>query len=377
MATLTYAELKTNVASLVSASNLASMTLTGSRNNTVGLIDKIGAIVQLDTMYQLDKLDFMDDFYLEYGKSIEEWNADLILPTSFDASGSSALAPHDGTYRPATYSYSVGAQTIAQTIRDNDFNRAVHNADQLAEIIAIKVKRLTDSMYVYRYGVKREMIGKYIGKVEAAQTNAGSNAYATSTAYSAGTFVYSSGVYGVVFKPIAASNTQTWAQLVADGTIIILTKMIKTFAKPVDTATGEAFIEAIKVAVEEAVDENSGNSLNGNQLGATEGLVLIMLQGIKPNLEVQTLAGAFHEDKLALPVDIRVVPDFGSYSGNVYAILMDKRTLRLHNTFRQVDDQRNAQGAFTNIFSHTEDTAFASRNTFVRVFKSAQEELLL
>ena len=371
MATLTYAELKTNVASLVSASNLASMTLTGSRNNTVGLIDKIGAIVQLDTMYQLDKLDFMDDFYLEYGKSIEEWNADLILPTSFDSSGSSALAPHDGTYRPATYSYSVGAQTIAQTIRDNDFNRAVHNADQLAEIIAIKVKRLTDSMYVYRYGVKREMVGKYIGKVEAAQTNAGSNAYATSTAYAAGTFVYSSGVYGVVFKPIAASNTKTWAQLVADGTIIVLTKMIQTFAKPVDTSTGEAFIEAIKVAVEEAVDENSGNSLNGNQLGATEGLVLVMLQGIKPNLEVQTLAGAFHEDKLALPVEIRVVPDFGSYSGNVYAVLMDKRTLRLHNTFRQVDDQRNAQGAFTNIFSHTEDTAFASRNTFVRVFKSA------
>ena len=374
MAGMTYTELKSKVSSVVVAANMASASFSVTRNNVAGLVDKIGAIVTLDTNYNIDKLAFMDDFYMPFGKSIEEYQEDLILPVDPSShQDAETLRAWDPDYRAPTYSYTIGHQVIPNTIRDNDVEKAVNNAEQLTSLVAMKIKRISDSMSAYRYNVKKEMVGKYIGKIEGA-VGTDSSAFATLTAYGKGAYVngtHGGGTkYGVVFHPIAASNTQTFTQLVTAGAIILIDDMVQTLAKPVDTTTGEAFIKAIKSALEYAKDLNSGNALSGAQLGATEGLVLLINKGLIPSLEVDTMAGAFNKDELLTGVEM-VDIDFGSYTGKAYAILCDRRALRLHNSFRRTEDQRNALKCFTNIFDHTEDTAFASLNTFARVFKTA------
>jgi hypothetical protein len=374
MAGMTYTELKNKVSSIVVANNMASPSFSVTRNNVAGLVDKIGAIVTLDTVYKDDKLAFMDDFYLPFGKTIEEWQQDLILPVDPTLhQDEEALRNWTPDFRPATYSYTIGHWVIPESIMDNNVERAVNNAEQLTSIVSMEIKRISDSMSAYRYKVKKEMVGEYISKIENA-LGTGSSAFATSTAYGKGAYVngtHGGGTkYGVVFHPIPASNTQTFTQLVTAGTIILIDDMVQTLAKPIDTTTGEAFIKAIKSALEYAKDMNSGNALSGAQLGATEGLVLLINKGIIPSIQVDTMAGAFNKNELLTGVEMIDI-DFGSYTGKAYAILCDKRALRLHNSFRRTEDQRNAFKCFTTIFDHTEDTAFASLNVFARVFKTA------
>ena len=375
MAKLSYEELKSVVSSLITKAKISNPSFVETRNNVVGLLDKVGAIITLDTDYQQDKLYMFDGFFMSFGKTIEEYQQDLILPTDYDSDGAGALSPADPTYRPVDYSYSVGRKKIKTTIRNDNIERAVHFEAQLVDIVSMQFKRLEDSMSVYRYGLKREMLAKLIALCE--EPYASTTTFAVSTAYNVGQYVRkgSTGddakIFAVVVKPIANTNTHDWANAVLNGELIVL-DLIEEIAQPVDTSTGEAFIEEVKKSLEIASDLSEGHSLNGNSLGAVSSLKLIVKQGVIPALQVQTMAGAFHSEDLAIPADIVVVKDFGSASSDYYAVLMDERGMRLHNTYNATRDQVNGDGDFLNIFRHTEDTAHVSRNTFVKVFKKPQ-----
>ena len=158
-----------------------------------------------------------------------------------------------------------------------------------------------------------------------------------------------------------------------DGGYIIAYDLVSTLAKPVDTSTGEAFIKQLKADVEVASDYSEGHSLNLNTLGATpeNGLVLVLKQGIMPSIEVDVQAGAFNGEKVALPTQIKVVPNLGSANAKVWGVLIDARGLKLHNTYRAVRENINGKGDFLNMFFHTENTCFVSRNVFVKVYKTA------
>ena len=375
MAKLSLAELQSAVASVVTKAKISNASFVETRDNIVGLLDKIGKIFTLDTDYQIDKLNEFDGEYLSFGKTIEEWQEDLILPASYDSDGTNALAPNDPTYRPVDYSYTLGRKLIKTTIRNNNIERAVHFVEQFVLIVAMQYKRIEDSMASYRYQVKREMIAKYIELCKEAQGDS-TTTFAISTAYSVGAYVRkaSSGdgakVFAVVVKAIANTNTDAWDAAVAAGKLIVF-DLFETLSLPTDTSTGEAFIKAVKKAIEKAGDYSEGHSLNGNTLGATRGLKLIVKQGVIPELEVDTYAGAFNKNDLAVPADIIVVKDFGSTNSKYFAVLMDSRGMRLHNTYNATREQVNAEGDFLNVVRHTEDTAHVSRNTFVRVFQTA------
>lgn len=369
---LSYDQLKAYIANVVTKADLSNDSFVETRNNVVGLLDKIGKILTVDTVFQVDKLALFDGEYLSFGKTIEEWQQDLIMPVDYDAQGQTALAPHDPTYRPVFYSYTNGMKTIPTTIRYNNIERAVHFEEQFIEIVAMNTKRLDDSMAVYRYGLKREILGKLMALCNDAMTN--TNTFATTTKYDSGDLVRSASSgqnikHGIVVKGIPATNTDNFATCVTNGYIIVL-DLITTIAPPTDTSTGEAFIKQVKKDVEIAKDLSEGYSLNGNSLGATEGLVLIVKQGIIPELEVDTYAGAFNRGDLATNVEQIIVKDFGNADSKFYAILMDRRGARLHETFRGAYEQLNGQGAFMNVFRHIETTSYISRNTFVKVYKS-------
>ena len=200
--------------------------------------------------------------------------------------------------------------------------------------------------------------------------------HTTTTEYVVGTYVRSASSgqnikHGIVVKKIASSNTDNFATCVANGYIIVL-DLITEIAPPTDTSTGEAFIKQVKKDVEVAKDLSEGYSLNGNSLGATEGLVLIVKQGVIPELEVDTYAGAFNKGDLSTNVEQIVVKDFGSADADYFAVLMDRRGARLHDTFNGTYENLNGEGAFMNVFRHIETTSYISRNTFVKVYKKPQ-----
>jgi len=373
MAKLSLPELKSYVSSVVTASKLSNSTFNVTRDNIVGLVDKIGAIVTLDTAYSIDKLAEFDGISLSFGKTIEEWQQDLIMPQDYDSTGANALSPHDPTYRPNFYSYTIGKKVIKTTLRNNDIERAVHFVEQFVEITSMQVKRLADSMSAYRYQVKREMLAKFIGLVEHAYNGDSDIAtFVASTAYSEGTILKDADTptaFGIVVKAIKVADAlANWSAAVSGGYIIVYS-MLTELAIPTDDTTGEAFIQSVREVAEQAGDISEGNSLNGNTLGAVEGLVLIVKQGIMPVLDVKTLSGAFHLEKVALPSRVVVVKDFGSANSDYYCVLADSRFMRLHNTYRATRENMNGDGDFTNLFVHTEDTAWISRNAFAHIWK--------
>lgn len=370
---LSFAQLSAVVASYVDEDKISVATFEITRDNTAGLVDKIAKVFTLDTDFT-DKLSVFEGETLEFGKTLEEWQQDLILPEDYSASGDDALAPHNPTYRPAFYSYTLGRKRIPTTIYNNDIERAVNNIAQFTEVISMKTKRLYDSVAVWRYEVKREMLAKLIGMCDAVKSDA--TAFSASSSYSVGDYIKDKSEadhYGIVVKPITASETatSTWSKCVSAGYVIVLDDLVEEVAQPKDTESSEAFIKAVKKDVEKAQDISEGHSLNGNTLGASQGLVLLVKQGVMPNIDVDVMAGAFHEQRVAMPAEVIVIKDFGSDATDVVAILMDKRGMRLHNSYKAVREQPNGAGDFLNLFYHSEDTAFISRNTFVKVYRKA------
>ena len=380
MAKLSIAKLKEVVALYVAANNIGVDSFSETRANSVGLLDVLGKIYTNWQNYQ-DKLGLFDGEDLSFGKTIEEWAQDLILPEDFDASGSNALAPHESTYRPVSFSFTLGKKTIPQTIRNNDIERAVHNIGQFEDIITGKTKAMYDSETMFRYALKRQALGvlaeRCIDAMDATNADVTLSAEAStiSGAVAVNELVYitaTTSMY-VAVKPIASGSGLTGATAIAGG-YLVKYDLVKEIAIPVSDVTGEAFIEQVLKDVEVASDFSEGHSLNGNTLGGNPeaGLVLVIKQGVMPALKVQTLAGAFHREELAIPAEIVVIPDFGDADSDIYAMLVDRRIMRLHNTYRAVRENLNGQGDFLNMFYHTENTAHISRNCFVKVYEVPQ-----
>jgi len=376
MAKLSISLLKAFVASYVDDNKISVDSYTETRANSVGLLDTLGKIYTNWQNYS-DKLGLFDGEDLSFGKTIEEWAQDLIMPENFDASGSGALAPHESTYRPVSFSYTLGKKTIPQTIRNNDIERAVHNIAQFSDIIAGKTKAMYDSETMFRYAMKRQALGvlaercldvKDAGNADVTLATEGTSITGAHSVGEIFAVTATSKIY-ILVKPIAAGDSYTGTTAIAGGLLIEL-NLVTEIAKPVDDTTGEAFIQQVLEDVEVASDFSEGNSLNGNTLGGSEeaGLVLVVKQGVIPALKVKTFAGAFNREDLALPASMVIVPDFGDADADVYAMLVDRRIMRLHNSYRAVRENMNGQGDFLNYFFHSENTAHVSRSCYVKVY---------
>ena len=371
MAKLSLTELKTAVASYVDANKVSVDTYSITRDNIVGLVDKIAKIFTLDTSYA-DKLAIFDGESFSFAKDIEEWQQDLIMPADYSASGDDALAPSYPTYRPPFYSKSLGKKVFKTTIPNNNVERAVHFVEQFETIVAMQSKRLFDSEAIWRYEQKREILAKMIGEID--ELYGTTTTFTANTAYNVGQYLRNANpatAVGIVVKPIAvATALANWAAAVAGGYIIVA-DLKSELAVPTDTSSAEAFIKQLKKDVEVAEDVSEGHSLSGSTLGASGSLVLLVKQGVMPELDVDAMAGAFHLEKISLPAETIVVKDFGSDNSGVYAMLIDSRSVRLHNSYRAVRENMNGSGDFLNLFLHTENTAHYSRNTFVKIYRPA------
>ena len=329
MAKMTLSGLASFVASYVDASKQAG-TWSATTNNTIGLLDKIGKIITIDGDFQ-DKLPEFNGDDLPLGKTIEEYFIDLTLPEAFDNTGANTLAPHSPSVESVVYSYTLGRKVIATTERYDDVERASLTTEGASNIISKIMERLYNSQSLYEYTIKKQLLGN------------------------------------ACIKALTATHASS---------------LVDTIAIPSDSSTGEAFLKLVKSDIEDASFSTEGNNLGNYLIGKAPKLNLYFQKGVMPSLEVDTFAGAFHREDLALPVDIKVLDDFGTIaytsggvsvddSANIFGVLLDIRGIKLHNTYRAVRSQLNAEGDFINFFYHTEFTGFISKSVYIHLYKKS------
>lgn len=324
MAKMTITQLKSFVTSYVTASKQAA-SWTGSTNNLYGLVDKVGKIVTLKGDYS-DRLPELNGDDLPLGKTIEETMIDLVLPTVYGTNGvaTSANATTEGakdivpaypSIEDAAYSYTLGRIKAKITRPYNYIEAGCNSAADAASLSADVMESLTSSISVTHYAMKKQLLANAIVKADAANLS-------------------------------------------------------KVIAEPTDTNTAEAFITQVKEDVEDASFSGENKSLSKALIGSTPSLVLFIKKGIMPTIEVQALAGAFHAENLAIPATVKVVDDFGDANSKYFALLADPRGLKLHNSYRAIRSKENADGDFVNFVEHEENTAFISKHTYLKVYKS-------
>lgn len=317
MAKMTISGLQTLAKTYVAAAKQAG-SWTNSTNNLYKAIDKIGKMVMIDGQF-IDKLPELDGDELPLGKTIEEYFIDLTLPEAYGTisdEGAKDTAPALPTVENCSYSYSLGREKIKTTVPYNNVERAARSVEDASNMITKILERLNNSYEMFKFAAKKQLLGNAADKA-------------------------------------------------------VTAKLVTTIAKPIDTATSEAFIKQVKQDVESASFPNEGG-LNASLIGAAPELVLYVKKGVMPVVEVDALAGAFNEGRLAIPAKVKVVDDFGSMTNTgVYAILVDPRGIKLHRDYHAIRQSENGDGDFINYVDHSEHTGFISKNTFIRVYKAA------
>lgn len=318
---MTKAALQAFVTSYVDAAKQAG-TWTASTNNLYGLLDKIGKQINLEG-YVEDKLPEFDGDDLPYGKTIEEYFADFILPEN-------GANPTDGveyapTYHRAptetpSYNFTLGRKKLATSVPYDNVERAALGATEAANMISNITDKLYKSETLYKYAQKKQLIANAIAKAE------------------------------------AATNVANLEQ---------------TIAIPTDTTTSEAFIKQVKQDVEDASFSNEGHNLANCLIGAAPELVLYVKKGVVPTLEVDALAGAFNRGDMAIPAKVKVLDDFGDNNTGVYAVLIDPRMIKLHNGYRAVRTDESGEEDFITFILHSENTGFISKFTYFKAYKNA------
>lgn len=319
---MTQSNLQSFIETLVLANKQVVSSLSAVVSSIDAMVDKIGRQIMLTGVYE-DDLPELEGPRMPMAKIIEEYFVNLTLP-ELTTAGDGTITPNYPSFDDAVYSLPLPKARLKTSIPFNDIEASVNNPAKFAEVITKIMKAFNDSYTLTRKYSKKQLLGNLIKKVDAASSGVKANA-------------------------------------------------IVTLAKPVDTATGEAFIKAIKNAAEVANRENENNSLSGKLIGKTPKLVLYIKEGIKSSIDVDTLAGAFHSENLDIPATVKVLQDFGSAgdSGKTYAILMDSRIAKLCNTANYTLSALNADDAFRNYVKHFQDTAFISTHAFVRIFRTS------
>ena len=365
----TYDKLKAQLVAYYNAQKVANPTWKPTVDTFTGLLEKIAKQWHLIQSFS-DKLPELDGPDMPFGTAIEEWESDLANVEDKDIQGTNALKPRYPSYYLPSYSSRQAGKKIVRTRSYTEMQPAMLDGNAFAEFVIDITKKLTDSYALWKYGAKRALLGQIATDAIAAMAT--STTYAATTAYAAGAYVKSGSNIYVITKPKDTTSKAIDA-LVKEGGAVKL-DLVTTIAMPTDEATGEAFIKQIKKDGEVASDVSTGHSFNGNALGAATdtGLRLYIKQGVMPSIDVDTLAGAFNQDRLAMPAVIKVLPDFGdTVDPNVYAILIDTRAARRFNNYDFTMDEPNGDGAFRNYYRHVQDTFAYSRNAFVKVYKAA------
>ena len=312
MAELTLNALKTAVGAYVDATKQLGATFTPTVDDFTKTVCKIG---DMYTLYlpHVDKLPELSGNNLPFGETVEEFMVNDFLPSDQTYVDEAARKNAKRvTFDEAVYSYPLKEQRFELGVPRVQFQKVALGAESMGNLIASSLQTLDSSTNAWNYAAKRQLLGNMAKAAEAAPNS----------------------------------------------------------ADPVQTVTGEAFIKEVKKAVEDAEDANACN-LAGHAAAAAPSLMLYVKKGVMPSLEVDTQAGAFHVEKLAIPAETKVVLDFGDANEAIYAILVDPRGIKLRDDFNYIDSDYDGSMSQQNFWRHLKQTGVISKYGFIRVFKKA------
>ena len=89
-----------------------------------------------------------------------------------------------------------------------------------------------------------------------------------------------------------------------------------------------------------------------------------------PSVEVDTMAGAFNKDDLAIPARVKIVEDFGSDTSKAWAILVDSRAIKLHPQYFRFGETPVNGGDYRNMFLHSKQIGYISKFAYIHVWKA-------
>ena len=331
-------------------------------STVTGLINKIAATFTIEGDYTEEGLAALEGPEITTGDALEEYFRDFVEPTEFDETGANAMSPSYPHNAPVSYSVEQKKQTFKTTESMSGYAQSFKNATEVATYVSGITRRLYDSETLWRNGLKKQLLG--IVAKENTLNPTKTYAAASASMLKVGEKVKDdAGAPYIVRKGIA--NNTTLANAVAAGQLVKL-DLATAMAVPTDASTGEAFIKSVKNYVSKFMKPRSGYSLNGNIAGKGK-YMLYIKEGILPSIEVDTMAGAFNQDKLAFGVPVVEVTDFGD-NANVFAMLVDTRGIRVSNVEKIATSQMNGEGAFVNYYIHERPLAHWSPNVKCHVW---------
>lgn len=314
---LTIETLKNAAAAYVDATKQLQSNFVPTVDDFTKTVCKIG---EMTTLYlpHVDKLPELSGDNLPFGETIEEFMVNDFLPSDFSyQDGAPKKNATRATFAEAVYSYPMKEQLWELGVPRNQFRRVSLGERSFGDLIASTLSTLDSSANAWNYAAKRQLLGN--AALEAAKIPA----------------------------------------------------LVDTITKPDNTQDGETFIKKVKQCVEVASDMNAGN-LAQHTAAAAPSLTLYIMQGVMPSLEVDTMAGAFNEAKLAIPATVKTVLDFGTASDSgIYAILVDSRAIKLHDDILTVTSDYEGRMDQDNFYRHQKQTGFISKYGYIHVFKNA------
>ena len=314
---LTIETLKNAAAAYVDATKQLQSNFVPTVDDFTKTVCKIG---DMTTLYlpHVDKLPELSGDNLPFGETIEEFMVNDFLPSDFVyTDGAPKKNATRATFAEAVDSYPMIEQLWELGVPRNQFRRVSLGERSFGDLIASTLSTLDSSANAWNYAAKRQLLGN--AALEAAKIPA----------------------------------------------------LVDTITKPDNTQDGEIFIKKVKQCVEVASDMNNGN-LAQHTAAAAPSLTLYIMQGVMPSLEVDTMAGAFNEAKLAIPATVKTVLDFGTASDSgIYAILVDSRAIKLHDDILTVTSDYEGRMDQDNFYRHQKQTGFISKYGYIHVFKNA------
>lgn len=320
MAIITEATLKAAVKTYVDATKQMQAPFKVTVDDFTKCVEKIGKMITLKLPGK-DKLMELDGDTLPYGKTIEEYFIDDFLPVA-DTYEDQKIRKNQPrpTFQEAVYNYSLTPQKFGKFVSAPQLEAVSINAQAYADLVAGTEVTISSSVNRWKYAAKRQLLGN------------------------------------LAVKAIGATNKTT------------LVSELTTAPTTWDDVAGENFLLQVKKLVEIAQDEND-NNLAGLYAVEAPSLTLYVAQGIMPTLDVKTLSGAIHTDKLGYEATAKVIKDFGDTGENkILAVLVDPRGVKLHpdHDFTMSDIDSDQGGV--NVVRHIQDTGFLSKYGFVHVW---------
>lgn len=278
------------------------------KNDTTGLIEKCMDQICLNQIFE-DKLPELNGDEKEFGAYIEEYAMGLLIPRASTAlvDGESYSTPYIApALQGAFHSWRLPEYIIAGSTSYAKYKSSMKSPEAYGAYVGNVVKQMVDSYNQMRFEEKK-------------------------------------GLLGYAAENVAVKDTTT--------------------DKPTDDITGEKFIKAVKNAIEDA---SFARDIGDVTLGAAESFTLYLTKGIKAVLDVDTLAGAINQERLALPCEVKVVDDLGD--STAWGMLVDNRAIKLFPNRNEVGTDVNAYHDFVTTSRHVVDTPFVSKYATIIAF---------